>query len=242
MKKNIVLIAGAAALLAALSVSAYAAGLTAEQAKSIAEKYVPSDSVLVKTEIDDGNYELKFVQKEAETKYEISVSQTTEKIVSFDSEKFDHRGGRTVTISEATAKKAVTDEQKDAEILYAVVDTDDGYNKYKVSFRTKTCFGDYEIHTETGEILERNIKIGEMPVGESLAGTQNNSGDIGLDQAKQIVLAKAPAGAYMKKLRFDHDDGKAVYEGELRNGLWEYEFKLDAATGAVLEWEADYDD
>lgn len=242
MKKSFVSIIGAAALLTMLSVSAYATGLTAEQAKDIAAKYVPAGSVLMKTEIDDGSYELKFVQKDAGTKYEIAVSQITEKIVSFDSEKYDHQGGRTVTISEATAKKAVTDEQKDAEILYAVVDTDDGYSKYKVSFRTKTCFGEYEIHPETGEILERNIKIGEMPTAASLAGTQTVSGDIGLDKAKQIVLAKAPAGAYVKKLHLDHDDGKTVYEGELRNGSWEYEFKLDAATGAVLEWDEDYDD
>lgn len=241
MKKSFIFIVGAA-LAAVLPVSAYGAGLTADQAKAIAAKYVPAGSVLIKTEIDNGNYELEYDQRETRTKYEIAVSQTTDKIVSFDSEQYGHQGGRTVTISEAAAKKAVTGEQKDAEILYAVVDTDDGYNKYKVSFRTETCFGEYEIHSETGDILERNIKIGQMPTAESLTEKQTGSSFIGIEKARQIVLAKAPAGAHVRKLDLDYDDGKAVYEGELRSGSWEYEFKLDAATGTVLEWDEDYDD
>lgn len=241
MKKSFIVIVGAA-LAAVLSVSAYGAELTADQAKAIAAKYVPAGSVLIKTEIDNGNYELEYDQRETRTKYEIAVSQTTDKIVSFDSEKYSHQGGSTVTISEAAAKKTVTDEQKDAEILYAVVDTDDGYNKYKVSFRTETCFGEYEIHSETGDILERNIKIGQMPTAASLTEKQTGSSFIGIEKARQIVLAKAPAGAHVRKLDLDYDDGKAVYEGELRSGSWEYEFKLDAATGTVLEWDEDYDD
>ena len=30
-----------------------------------------------------------------------------------------------------------------------------------------------------------------------------------------------------------------VYEGELRSGRTEYEFQIDAVTGAILEWETD---
>ena len=43
-------------------------------------------------------------------------------------------------------------------------------------------------------------------------------------------------------MELDRDDGRMVYEGECRKGQMEYEFKLDAQTGAILEWEEDYDD
>ena len=45
--------------------------------------------------------------------------------------------------------------------------------------------------------------------------------------------------ATLFKIEFDYDDGRAVYEGELREGRWEYEFKIDASTGEFLKWEKD---
>ena len=36
-------------------------------------------------------------------------------------------------------------------------------------------------------------------------------------------------------------DGRALYEGELRSGAMEYEFEIDAVTGAIVDWEADRD-
>ena len=35
------------------------------------------------------------------------------------------------------------------------------------------------------------------------------------------------------------DDGRLVYEGEMRSGAAEYEFEIDAVTGAVLSWEVE---
>lgn len=45
----------------------------------------------------------------------------------------------------------------------------------------------------------------------------------------------------MIKLEFDFDDGRAVYEGELREGRTEYDFEIDAATGNFIKWEQDWD-
>lgn len=72
-------------------------------------------------------------------------------------------------------------------------------------------------------------------------GNQGGSGDIGLDRAKSIAQAKAP-GAMLMNCERDFDDGRLVYEGELRNGAWEYDFTIDAATGKMLEWSAEIDD
>jgi len=32
-----------------------------------------------------------------------------------------------------------------------------------------------------------------------------------------------------------------LYEGEMRSGWMEYEFEIDAVTGAILDWDADWD-
>ncbi len=54
-------------------------------------------------------------------------------------------------------------------------------------------------------------------------------------------MKKAP-GASITKFEFDKDDGIAVYEVELRKGIYEYEVKINAATGAIIEFEKDIED
>lgn len=67
-------------------------------------------------------------------------------------------------------------------------------------------------------------------------------GDISIDQAKSIAVGKVPGSsdADIKKIKEDRDDGLRIYKGELNYRGDKYEFKIDAATGTVLEWE--YDD
>ena len=46
---------------------------------------------------------------------------------------------------------------------------------------------------------------------------------------------------YLIKLELDVDDGRAVYEGELREGSTEYEFEIDAVTGTIFSRDIDND-
>lgn len=57
-------------------------------------------------------------------------------------------------------------------------------------------------------------------------------------QARDLVLAQVP-GAAIKEFQRKTDDGRVVYEGEAFLDGREYEFEIDAATGAFLEWDAD---
>lgn len=60
-------------------------------------------------------------------------------------------------------------------------------------------------------------------------------------QAINIVLEKVPGATQSNLVSFgsDYDDGRWLYEGELRyNGL-EYDFEIDGMTGNILEWEID---
>ena len=62
-----------------------------------------------------------------------------------------------------------------------------------------------------------------------------------MEQAKQIAQSKAP-NAVLYEIKLDNDDGKMIYEGEMKEGYIEYEFEIDATTGVIIEWDIDIDD
>lgn len=72
-------------------------------------------------------------------------------------------------------------------------------------------------------------------------GTVDTSTYIGIEKVKSIVLLKAP-GATIEQIELEYDDGKAKYEGKLYLNNLEYEFEINAVTGAVLDWESDAKD
>lgn len=47
------------------------------------------------------------------------------------------------------------------------------------------------------------------------------------------------AGVTCYKFKLDYDDVRWEYEGEIRYGTMEYDFTIDASTGAILEWDAE---
>ena len=62
---------------------------------------------------------------------------------------------------------------------------------------------------------------------------------IGIAAAKALALAQV-AGATadnIYKWKKDYDDGRWIYEGKIVYNGWEYEFEMDASTGAFLEWD-----
>lgn len=68
---------------------------------------------------------------------------------------------------------------------------------------------------------------------------------IGEDAALSAALAHAGVradAASGKRIELDEDDGRMVYEIEFRSGAYEYEYEIDAATGAVLKSDKEFDD
>lgn len=69
--------------------------------------------------------------------------------------------------------------------------------------------------------------------------------DIGYAKAKSIALNHAGLRenqAYDMDIELDDEDGTLVYEVEFKSGNMEYDYEIDAASGAILKHETELDD
>ena len=69
--------------------------------------------------------------------------------------------------------------------------------------------------------------------------------DIGYAKAKSIALNHAGVSeneAYDMNIELDDEDGILVYEVEFKSGNMEYDYEINAATGAILKHESELDD
>ena len=122
----------------------------------------------------------------------------------------------------------------DATITKSKLDYDDGRQVYEIEWYANGAKYDYEIAVATGEIVNSGYEA------KTVVGTGNNA-TVSEATAKQTALARV-SGATENDIyewKLDYDDGRPEYEGKIIYGGTEYEFTIDATTGAVLEWEAE---
>ena len=68
---------------------------------------------------------------------------------------------------------------------------------------------------------------------------------ISADAAKNIALQHAGLSAYQVrglKAELDWEYGTLIYEVEFECGYYEYDYDIDANTGAIIRWKVEYDD
>ena len=128
-------------------------------------------------------------------------------------------------------------------------DYDDGHIEYDVDFIYNNTEYEYTIHGATGMVLDCDTE----PVrGQSSSGNGGNGGsssstttDAGAEAAKAAALKHAGLTASQVsglRVERDYERGRLVYEVEFRYGRMEYDYTIDAANGAILDHERDYDD
>lgn len=125
--------------------------------------------------------------------------------------------------------------------LQLKLDWENGRQVYDVDFYSGNKEYDYEIDAATGSIVSYDFDIENYTIPSTGTNTGSSTGNyISREKAQQLAQAKAP-NATLVKLEFDFDDGRAIYEGELRDGRTEYEFEIDATTGSFIKWSQDWD-
>lgn len=62
---------------------------------------------------------------------------------------------------------------------------------------------------------------------------------IGVARAKEIALKKVPGAndSHVTEVHLDREDGRMVYETEIRYSNTKYEFDIDATTGEIVKWK-----
>ena len=143
----------------------------------------------------------------------------------------------TGTVDEAAQKIALEHagvKAADATITKSKLDYEDGRQVYDIEWYAGGAKYDYEIAADTGEIISSAYE-------EKTMGADSKNVTVSEADAKKTALDRV-SGATDKNLyewKLVYDDGRPEYEGKIIYGGTEYEFTIDAATGSVMEWDAE---
>lgn len=235
------LLTGLLLLMSAQTVFA-APPISMNAAEEIAAQYVPGECELLKSEQENNRFIFRFYNKNSQEWYKISLEKQEGKILTFDSCKTLNNGSGNVVMVPEEAQRIVGEEISDSEIVSCDLIESDGNYKYKVIFISGKLRGEYTLHPENGSILERRILLGTLSGSETdtelestEAQTTASAVYIGSEKAAKAALKKAP-GAEVISCELVYDEGRAVYKGGLKKDYFNYEFKVDAITGTMVEW------
>lgn len=166
--KRLTRIALALIMVMAMSVSAFAANITASTAQKTALKNAKLSTkkvkyLRVKYDREDGVYEVKFTKKKNGAKYEFEISASNGKIVE---KSIDYKYKRNRSRKKISRNKAMKKAAKAAGVKLAVVkrgsckyEYDDGKGTYEIKFRNGNYYYDIEILAPTGKVIDYNWKL-----------------------------------------------------------------------------------
>ena len=137
------------------------------------------------------------------------------------------------------------------EILHSEVDPelDESPAHYEVEITGRNGEEiEYKIDAYSGAVIavKREMADDEASEAQPAKPAQPETGqDIGHAKAKSIALNHAGVDAntvYDMNIQLDVEDGTIIYEVEFKSGNREYDYEIDAATGAILQHETEIDD
>ena len=155
--------------------------------------------------------------------------------------------------------------QGSVSFVKAELDHEDGVKVYDIEFYSGNVEYDYEINAASGAIIsvDRDIENYSIPTAAPApaptpaptaaptpaptaapAPTQPAApSNISAERAKQIALSHAGVGgASFTKVELDTDDGVAVYEIEFKVDNVEYDYEINAVSGAIISSKSEVDD
>ena len=186
--------------------------ITAAQAKEAALKAF--DGKIVEFEYD---------HDDSVPHYDFEIVGSTEKV---DLEVDAATGDVTITEREAVKNTAQPSVQQAIEKVENQVDA--AVTNAQVTAQTA-------VQQVTGQVQEPTAKT---QTANPPASSQQTSGII--TKAQAIAIAQQKANGTVTEAEYDADDNE--YEIEIKNGNTEYDFEIDARTGAILSYDEDIDD
>ena len=158
-------------------------------------------------------------------------------------------------ITEADAKQIALDHagisESETDRLRVKLDYDDGVQEYEVTFYVGNREYDYDIDAATGTIrsfdseIEDDYNIASAPSATRAATSSSSGATITEAEAKQIALDHAGVSeseTERMRVKLGRDDGVQEYEVNFYVGNREYDYDINAATGAIRSYDSEIDD
>ena len=158
-------------------------------------------------------------------------------------------------ITEADAKQIALDHagisESETDRLRVKLDYDDGVQEYEVTFYVGNREYDYDIDAATGTIrsfdseIEDDYNIASAPSATPAAAAASSGAAITEAEAKQIALDHAGVSeseTERMRVKLGRDDGVQEYEVNFYVGNREYDYDINAATGAIRSYDSEIDD
>lgn len=119
------------------------------------------------------------------------------------------------------------------DILKSDVEIDESYQSQQAASAQTTPQSDAQT---TADASAANTGAQTAP-DPNAAASSTPAAAVSMEDAKNTALAKVPGATDQNiKIELDYDDGKTYYEGDIIYDHMEYDFKIDASTGAIVEW------
>ena len=249
---SLTVLGGGSVVAANVAEKSSAIGETAAQNYAFADAGVdPASAIILKTEFDfdDGHflYEIDFLANGYE--YEYKVKSSDGSILEKELEPADAvmtaQAAAQISLDDANVAALSDAGVSAADVTYTKnrLDYDDGIFVYEIEFYTANQSYDYEIDATTGAIRKKSTESFQSPAGTN-AGVQNSGSYIDADAAKSIALSHAglsSSDVTFSKTKLEMDDGYTCYEVEFYHGRTEYDYKIDAVSGNILEFDSEID-
>lgn len=212
-----------------------------------------------KLELDDNIWEYEFEFTANSRKYEYKINAVSGKVLEYSFENIPTQsssggsssgsGGSgsgtpqdTERITEAKAQKIALDHAGvsagAATFTKSKLELEDRIWVYEFGFFTNSSEYEYKINAVSGRVLVYSFE-NKTTQGESSGSGSERLSEL---QANDIVLKHAGVSAgevVFKEFKLETDNGVWEYDIEFLAGGSEFEYKINAVTGAVLEWEMD---
>ena len=148
----------------------------------------------------------------------------------------------TVTASQA---KEIALKEVNGDVISLEFDGDDLQPHYEIDVMKDHEKVELQIDAASGavQVTEREtIKTIKQNIAQAVSSVVPVAKTAAISQEQAIDIALAKAAGTVTDVELDDDDNELVYEIEIRNGNMEYDFKIDANSGAVIEYKEDLED
>lgn len=132
--------------------------------------------------------------------------------------------------------KAIAVKSVGGEVTKIELDHEKSGDVYEIELQSDGVEYDLEIHAKTGKVLYTEKE--DMDHDEHITSSSENF----ITQEAAVEIAMKQAKGTVTEVELDDEDGRVIYEIEMKDGTYEYDFDIDATSGEVLKFKKERDD